>query len=344
MVNLRYFIKSFRPSKSVPTISLIITVITFIDLYQEFHEQTKQVNCFIPQLEKGWTNESDSGKSERRRSFPSNAREKRCNQCNPFIYERILGTDKCRASVKLLILVTTIPAEFDIRSLIRKTWGRATSTVRTVFLLGNGWAEDEQRSIINESQLYQDIIQYDYIDSYYNLTLKVLSGFHWWHAYCPAVKYLLRTAGDNFINVQSLLKVLYQMKDDTCRILGKCKQKSGPIRSAGRKWYVSLFEYKARVYPPYCVGSAYAMNSRTTRALLQTSPNVPYFPMEDVYIGLVMQQAFPGKRTTATIPGFHIEFQDFNQTSCSQARKWISIHGVGKVEFTLIQQRCFLTK
>lgn len=55
-------------------------------------------------------------------------------------------------------------------------------------------------SVTDESILYGDIIPQDFIDLYYNLTLKTIKAFRWVTEFCPIVKYAVKADSDVFLS------------------------------------------------------------------------------------------------------------------------------------------------
>ena len=58
----------------------------------------------------------------------------------------------------------------------------------------------------NELELHGDLIQSNNVDTYLNLTLKVVSCFEWVKDYCPYAKFVFKTDDDIFINTKLLLE------------------------------------------------------------------------------------------------------------------------------------------
>lgn len=85
----------------------------------------------------------------------------------------------------VLILVTSAPHHFDRRQAIRETWGSiaaaadsrsSLSRSRTVFLVGRPTTDDAVAFLLdNEMSRHGDVLLGDYVDTYRNLTLKVIS-------------------------------------------------------------------------------------------------------------------------------------------------------------------------
>ncbi|XP_008845803.2 beta-1,3-galactosyltransferase 5-like [Nannospalax galili] len=105
----------------------------------------------------------------------------------PFVFKRSAGKFlqlpdvDCRQNPPFLVLlVTSSHKQLAARMAIRKTWGRDRTVrgqqVRTLFLLGASDSTDEMATTAQESQEHRDIIQKDFKDVYFNLTLKTMMG------------------------------------------------------------------------------------------------------------------------------------------------------------------------
>ena len=271
------------------------------------------------------------------RTYPNETRNDSCSGCFPYIYHNVINAKGCDdiPSIKVLILITTVPKETAMRKVIRETWGRNTKTVRTVFLFGVGWSIAEQDTLFNESMLHGDILQDSYIDAYFNLSMKVLSGYHWWSKHCKNAPFVLRTAGDNFVNIPRMLHLIASKPSWPRVIIGHCWQPSLPMRIVSDKCYVTYKELPHKMYIPYCVGTSFITPASTVDFILETSPNVPYFPIEDGYFGMVMAQNVQNGSTIMDIPGFNLRLNktDINETTkCKVPSNMISIHNVKSPE------------
>ncbi|CAF4993972.1 unnamed protein product, partial [Rotaria magnacalcarata] len=110
-----------------------------------------------------------------------------------------------------------------------------------------------------ENDLYQDIVQEDFLDSYRNLTHKAVMALKWISTYCSQASYILTTDDDMIVNTFMLLKHLkfrdsYQMKQNNsifCRVY----ESMDVFRDKNIKWYLSEKEYPPKKFPPFCSGS-----------------------------------------------------------------------------------------
>lgn len=121
------------------------------------------------------------------------------------------------------------PNNFGKRQAIRSTWGYqkrfSDVPIKTVFLLGSvekavgmepanvpvpkGQPPLALNEAINlESAKYGDIVQADFMDSYYNNTYKTMMGMRWLVEHCTRFRYAFFADDDMYISVKNLLKFL----------------------------------------------------------------------------------------------------------------------------------------
>ncbi|KAJ1112932.1 hypothetical protein NDU88_001193 [Pleurodeles waltl] len=196
----------------------------------------------------------------------------------------------------LVILVATRHKEVEARTAIRRTWGKdqtiGNKRIAVFFLVGT-MAEQEKKAEANiaaESLIYRDIIQKNFTDTYYNLTLKTVMGLEWIDHFCPQTKFVMKTDTDMFVNVFYLTELLVKKNRTTHFFTGYQKLNEFPIRSRFSKWYVSEEEYPAQLYPPFCSGTGYILSTDVAHNVLTVSKSVPFFKLEDVFVGMCLQK------------------------------------------------------
>ena len=281
------------------------------------------------------------------RTYPRSPRKMHCHECFLYIYENVLRPDSCDApgDVWLLILITTVPAERELRNAIRQTWlsvtKNNTSSVRYLFLLGTGWPAKEQAIVEEESEEFNDFLQDDYIDSYFNLSIKVLSGFNFGITHCKRAQFIMRTADDNYVNIPNILFLLHRKKrllQD--KIFGECARYYRILRSKTSKWAVTLNEWPLSRYPPYCIGTAFLMSRSIMEKVYHASKNVPYFVIEDVFFGEVAQQIgidlLRVPNMMLPVPNFIM----FSQNPCIMNNQWRAVHNATAAQQYLIWKHC----
>ncbi|XP_048350471.1 beta-1,3-galactosyltransferase 5-like [Sphaerodactylus townsendi] len=190
----------------------------------------------------------------------------------------------------LVILVTSELSQTTARVAIRETWGKeriiAGKRIVTYFLLGNNSHPQDQFAVTTESLLYKDIIQKDFLDTYYNLTLKTLMGLEWIHKFCPQSSFVMKTDSDMFVNTYYLTKLLLKRNRTTRFFTGVLKKHDYPIRRPNSKWYVNKQEYPESKYPPFCSGTGYVFSTDLASQVYIISKTVPFIKLEDVFVGL----------------------------------------------------------
>jgi len=128
----------------------------------------------------------------------------------------LCGTGQKSDKVFLLVYVHTSPENQKRRITIRETWARRSlfEEVRIVFMMGVTNKTENQDMIKLESNLYNDIVQVNFFDSYRNLTYKGIMAMKWISTYCNHAKYILKTDDDIVTNTFKLLRYLKSLKDE----------------------------------------------------------------------------------------------------------------------------------
>ncbi|CRK96359.1 CLUMA_CG009776, isoform A [Clunio marinus] len=192
---------------------------------------------------------------------------------------------------------------------------RSNFNIRVVFLLGvptNERSFDELQYQINyEHELYGDIIQENFLDSYNNLTIKTVLMLKWANINCvEKVKYIMKCDDDTFVNVPNLIHVLLggtvpvynatvsvndklsinarsarnRLSEGKNLLLGFKFCSAKPVRDVRSKWYAPNYSFNGEIYPDYLSGTAYLMNFETAKKLYKGSLSTPMFHLEDVYL------------------------------------------------------------
>ncbi|XP_078506539.1 beta-1,3-galactosyltransferase 5-like [Lissotriton helveticus] len=238
---------------------------------------------------------------------------KNCKDIDPFV----------------IILVSSSPGQRRARSVIRSTWASVTHAsgkpIRTVFLLGTRYSQKMQDSLASEHAVFDDLVQKDFFDSYSNLILKTLMGFQWVSEYCPRAEYIMKVDSDVFVNVWRLVQLLMAAIDLPFPLYtGSIHLSVEPIRNPLSKFYVSWAEYPDDVFPPYCPSWSYIVSGELAPALLAIAPFMPPLKLEDVFVGLCLEQ-LDVEPTTLGYRGYFLE--NVGHDVCLY-RSLVSSHGV----------------
>ncbi|XP_073443689.1 beta-1,3-galactosyltransferase 2-like [Dendrobates tinctorius] len=217
----------------------------------------------------------------------------------PFPYKFIINQpDKCR-NRKPFLVIMILGECYDSasRHTIRETWGNESLydvDVVKIFLVGQSrFFQDRVQDLLEEeSDIFEDIIQQDFIDTYYNLTLKTLMGMEWVIKFCPSASYVIKIDNDMFLNVDSLVHQLLN-PDLPVRqnyFTGTIVSNTGPLRDNGYKWYVPKEVYPNNTYPPYCAGPGYVFSIDMAKKIYDVAQEIRVIPMEDAFMGICLYE------------------------------------------------------
>ncbi|CAG2205948.1 B3GALT1 [Mytilus edulis] len=192
------------------------------------------------------------------------------------------------ASVYLFILIFSSPGHYNKRQAIRETWlSNVNKFTRYTFVTAYSKRFNESLGI--EIQEKKDIVQFDFIDTYKNLTYKTMSSFNWIIKVCPQASYVLKVDDDNWLNTKSLLETLKRGMVKS-KVGGNCKSRGSPNRDPSNKYFIPEAMYREHMYPPYCSGPAYVLSTDVIIQILNIHKHVPFFPLEDIYVGLCLKK------------------------------------------------------
>ncbi|XP_075053364.1 beta-1,3-galactosyltransferase 5 [Mixophyes fleayi] len=243
----------------------------------------------------------------------------------------------CRQTPPFLVLLVTTTHEQKVaRMAVRQTWGKERlikgKKVVTYFLLGAKQSGKEEGRLTDEIITYKDIIQRNFIDSYYNLTLKTLLGIDWITHHCPQASYVMKTDVDMFVNIFYLVELLLLKNQTSNFFTGFLKVDESPIRNILSKWYVSKNEYAGEKYPPFCSGTGYVFSGDVARKIYNISATVQFLKLEDVYIGMCLDRLKIPLQELHTEPTFFPLKPSF---SICKYRKIVTSHEVQPQEIRL---------
>uniref|UniRef100_A0A3Q3W9H8 Hexosyltransferase n=1 Tax=Mola mola TaxID=94237 RepID=A0A3Q3W9H8_MOLML len=205
--------------------------------------------------------------------------------------------EKCKGEVFLLMVIKSVATQHDRREAIRKTWGKELvldgKRIKTVFLLGKSSHKKEklnhQKLVEFEDQIYGDILQWDFEDSFFNLTLKETHFLKWFRIYCPSVRYIFKGDDDVFVGIRNILEFLELGDHGKSLFVGDVIVKAKPIRKKENKYYIPEALYNKTHYPPYAGGGGFIMDAALARRLSWVANNLELYPIDDVFLGMCLE-------------------------------------------------------
>ncbi|XP_010882439.2 beta-1,3-galactosyltransferase 2-like [Esox lucius] len=217
----------------------------------------------------------------------------------PQSYQFILDEpDECHdQSPFLLLMVPVAPGNLVAREDIRRTWGNESmvlgQAVRLFFLLGlpsGEGAERLQEEVLLESRQYHDLLQSDFKDSYFNLTIKTMVMLEWLASRCSGASFAMKIDSDMFLNVHNLVHMLIDPTTPKSNfITGKFSLNNRAVRDRTSKWYIPAKVYPNSKFPPYLLGNGYVFSIDLTQKIVEASKHVRAIFLEDVYLGMCLK-------------------------------------------------------
>ncbi|XP_036333378.1 beta-1,3-galactosyltransferase brn [Rhagoletis pomonella] len=259
------------------------------------------------------------------------------------------ASGKCPSSPRLILIVKSAVGNVDRRNSIRRTWGLehrfSDVEIRRVFLLGVSRDLNMNRMVESESTKQKDIVQIDFLDSYFNNTIKTMMGMRWALTYCGKSDYFFFVDDDYYVSAKNLLKFVADPDSypkptrkfiASSFIFAGFVMQTPPHRHKFSKWYVPLSEYPFDLWPPYITAGAFILNRNALSKLFNTAIYLKGFRFDDIFLGIAALKA----NLTLT----HCDFFHFNKPkykSLSNFQYTIASHGFdNNIELETIWNEC----
>ena len=254
--------------------------------------------------------------------FPNNTYFKKpnglCNRCYKWrmplvtVPPRNFCIPAHQAELDLVLLVTSIHKNRLHRRVIRDTWGNYAQTnhsrIRVVFTFGLDpeGNQTEEAKLRQEASDFGDILQVNLNGTYSSLPEIVMNSYAWVLANCTKAKFIGKLSDDAYINIPELLRLLDTHGEDQLHdvLFGQCLRGANPVRTPGKKWYVSKKKYPFKRFPSYCSGAAFFLSRNILGEITDAVSNIA-FPTghDDVLLGTAIRIT---GHCPCTIPGFSL--------------------------------------
>ncbi|KAJ0032573.1 hypothetical protein NQD34_002654 [Periophthalmus magnuspinnatus] len=229
------------------------------------------------------------------------------------------GGPEKSSDVFLLLVIKSSPGNYERREVLRKTWAKERQhnglRIQRIFISGiSGSGQEAQRLnrlLQVEHKLYNDILQWDFTDSFFNLTLKQILFLEWADRNCPNARFHFNGDDDVFAHTSNMVEYLHDLPDNDGSkhlFIGHLIQNVGPIRSPGSKYYVPVQVEESDSYPPYCGGGGFLLSGYTVSVIYDMSKSIRLLPIDDVYMGMCLAKAGlrPESHTLVKTAGLYI--------------------------------------
>ncbi|KAL8558410.1 hypothetical protein ACOMHN_064757 [Nucella lapillus] len=205
------------------------------------------------------------------------------------------GTGRGGTSHAFVIVVCSKPENTELRLAIRRSWGIEVNASKVMLRFFVGQNDDWDKIITREQDIHGDVIRTEYMDTYENLSYKVLAAMSWALRNVGSVQHVMKIDDDTYVNLPFLLSELRDIsviKDATqLYVIGAVCVNSSVVRDEGNKWFVSHLDYPSDVYPTYVFGGGYVMTKSAAAGILAASAQADYLHLEDVFVTGILARA-----------------------------------------------------
>ncbi|KAJ1080168.1 hypothetical protein NDU88_000388 [Pleurodeles waltl] len=171
----------------------------------------------------------------------------------------------------------------------RQTWAAEREVsgyhVKTLFLMAKTENASHMQLVAREIKEYHDILQWDFVESHHNLSLKERCFLEWVHYNCKEVEFIFKGDDDEFVNPEAVVKYVKETPEAAHTIHGNMQTKSVVMHTGKYRVSKSLFPYC--LYPIFPSGGGFILPGAFIPALYQVSTWLPVFPLDDVYFGFL---------------------------------------------------------
>lgn len=197
----------------------------------------------------------------------------------------------------ILFLVKSSVRHFGRRDSIRSTWGQqglASSEfpTKTIFLVGMPRENDNHQmyKILHDETLrYNDVLQMNFRDDYYNNTLKTVGGINWAVNNCGHAKHVVFMDDDFYVATTFLIAYLNTLSVQQYRTLFMgYLHEDAPERNEHGKWYISYDDYPFNRYPPFISAGAMIISMHFLKDIQIAIQYTKNFPFDDVFLAIVV--------------------------------------------------------
>uniref|UniRef100_A0A7E4UTX4 Hexosyltransferase n=1 Tax=Panagrellus redivivus TaxID=6233 RepID=A0A7E4UTX4_PANRE len=182
-----------------------------------------------------------------------------------------------------VVVVRSAPGSVDYRNYIRSTWKPTLpADVPVVFVTGASLKYD----LASEANEYGDILTLDFIDSYKNLTLKMMATYGYFLKY-ESMKQVVVINDDTIVNATALIIDSESTSNHPSYMIGKVSRGYPRLFFPWLLWHVPGSMYKHKCYPPFVQGSSFIISRAAMTSLLNHICQFPFVHLDDVLMGIM---------------------------------------------------------
>ncbi|KAI6205254.1 Glycosyl transferase, family 31-containing protein [Aphelenchoides besseyi] len=187
-----------------------------------------------------------------------------------------------------VMVIRSAPSALAYRSYIRETWKPLVEpSMPVIFVSGT----DKRMNMTEEHQEHGDVLQFDFTDSYQNLTMKMMAIYRFFIEETDAEQIVV-VNDDTIVNSTALVNVCEEQmslanSDSQDYIMGKVSRGYPRLFFPWLPWYVSSTVYPHKCYPPFVQGSSFVISRSAAAKILKHICDFPFVHLDDIMMGIV---------------------------------------------------------
>lgn len=193
---------------------------------------------------------------------------------------------KC-GNKKLIIGVSMAPNNFLHRIIFRKIYEPFKNVAQFFFLMGLSRSDEDNEMIKEENSIYDDIVQYDFYASYFNLTIQLVHVLKYLATKCDNYDFYLHHVDDTYMNINKFIELYIHTSHN---MIAARYSDNRVIKDKESIYYIPNEIVPDDIYPIHPSGPGYAVNSRIIPALYDATEHVNQtIWIDDAYVGFLLR-------------------------------------------------------
>lgn len=209
------------------------------------------------------------------------------NISDPNLYFTIINPMIKEQNVDFVVSIPVAPYDVDYRNAIRSTWLINSVHFLSFFFMGVSNCTDFC-ALKKESMIYNDIVQFNFLNSYLNLTLLTILSIHWVLSSNIEFKYYIKIDRDVVPNLKNIFNIINTRYKTIKGIFGPKAGDFAVNRNNKSSSYIPYFVYNKSIAPAYVTGMLYIIDYNSLLLINNISMKFkPIIYREDVHLGVL---------------------------------------------------------
>lgn len=245
---------------------------------------------------------------------------------------KLLSDTRCNNKYSLILVgIGSGPDYFYERHVYRFYYSKY-KFLRYYFFMGSSDNKYINKKLYEENKIYNDIIIFSFISSYYNLTSQIICTLNWISSYCNGYKWYIHHTSDTYLNIKRIYSFLKNYRECNC-IIGYITKNAKVNRNKNSEFYIPYHIINSTFYPPYPNGPGYFVHqSAITEIIQKINISNPKIWIDDVYIGIVIEN------TNTTLINLKEYFHMGGNIYITNVNNYFLVHNLSPSEIYYIEK------